>query len=181
MAQPGKRDRTPDPAPAAAVAALVASLGRERVARWCGVAPDTLRLWRRYLEPGLVSLELLEKLAEAEGFADVAEQLRPITETARRRAAWHSYQASARLFALDGNWPQKAKTREEQLRRCAQWVPPAAPRWVRRDEPPAPPDDFPEDRIAAVKASLERQGWTLTRGLVPGWHVCRLSGWRPSR
>lgn len=197
----GARARTPDPVLVAGLHALVARLGRVQVARYCGVAPLTVRLWC-FIAPGLKSLELLRFLAQStDGFGDFAEQLAPMIEDKRRRWEWARYEHCSKLFALAGRWPASRQERSE-FRRMAPRRPngqfgsltPGAARWGRQggatmriqphigpSGPPPLPLDFPEHRVAGVKALLERAGWTLMRGFDGGWHPVQLGGWSPPR
>ena len=171
-------NRTPDPVFATRLRELVERLGRQRVAALCGVSPESVRLWCRFVTPGLVSLEFLQRIAMMEGFGDFAELLRPMIEHRRRRRAWFTYSGCAQLFAVSGDWPAPYAERQARLRRGERYVPKTAPRWMqRRDPPPNRPADFPDDRIDRVNRALGQQGYVLVRGADGAWHVVRLGGW----
>ncbi len=170
-------NRAPDPAFATRLRELVERLGRQRVATLCGVSPESVRLWCRFVTSGLVSQELLQRIAIMEGFGNLAGLLQAMIEHRRRRRAWVTYSGCAQLFAVSGDWPAPYAERQARLRRGERYVPKTGPRWMqRRDPPPDPPADFADDRVAGVNRALGQQGYILVRGADKAWHVARLGG-----
>ena len=138
-------------------------VGRVRVARRCGVRPNTVSVWLTRL-PGLKPAVSLRYFAEHEGFDTLVSLLDAHIAGKARLHAEQNYLNSARLFALCGRWPMPRGRRNWSARG---WD------WSTLKQPPSPPDRMPADKITVAKQLLECAGWTLVAACDGSWKPVR--------